>query len=155
MTKQQRSRPSATPAVNPAAAAVDLFSDFGREQMAMAMDATSVMFRGFEAMRRIQQDAAGQASARHEAAARELREMPAGANLMAIPLAVLQADLASMSSYWQALAAAASETQSEMMTCTCQLSGAQSILESAAAWEALGVVPGSTNFFPLVAGEPL
>ena len=71
MSSKQRSAPRAI-AANAAGGVpgFDFLADFGREQLAMMMDASSAMFRGFEAMRGIQQEAAQQTSVRHETAAR-------------------------------------------------------------------------------------
>ena len=52
-----RGAPAAAPA-RPGASGFDFLADFGREQLAMMMDASCAMFRGFEAMRAVQQQAA-------------------------------------------------------------------------------------------------
>jgi hypothetical protein len=126
----------------------DFLADFGREQLALVMDASCAMFRGFEAMRTIQQQAAHQASARHEAAAHKLRAPCAPADLMAIPFGLLQDDLQNATRYWQELAATALETQTEMMGCTSHLFNADTALEAASAVEALDAIPGVSQLFP-------
>lgn len=152
-TRQQRARQPVTPAPEPGAGSFALVTDFGREQMAMAMDASCVMFRGFEAMRGIQQEAARQAYARHEAAARELRTPSVPADVMGLAFGVLQADLISANGYWQSLAAAALETQSRMMNCSWQQFDAQAALEGVSTTDALGFMPGLGNLFPMLAGK--
>lgn len=126
----------------------DFLADFGREQLALVMDASCAMFRGFEAMRTIQQQAAHQASARHEAAAHKLRAPCAPADLMAIPFGLLQDDLQNATRYWQELAATALETQTEMMGCTSHLFNADTALEAASAVEAFDAIPGISQLFP-------
>lgn len=126
----------------------DFLADFGREQLALVMDASCAMFRGFEAMRTIQQQAAHQASARHEAAAHKLREPCAPGDLMAIPFALLQDDLQNATRYWQELGAAALETQTEMMGCTSHVLNTDAALEAASAVEALDAIPGVSQLFP-------
>lgn len=132
MNTRQRVRPAAAAPAHPGATALDLLADYGREQAAMCIDASGAMLRGFEAMRTIQQQAAQQSAARHEAAARKLRDTSAPADLMAIPFELLQGDLQSANRYWQDLAAAALETQTEIMGCACHLVDAQDALEAVA-----------------------
>ena len=148
--RRTHARRPAAPATDTTAGGVALVADFAREQAAMAMDASCAMFRGFEAMRGIQQEAAKQAFARHQAAARELRANSAPADVMGITFGVLQADLISANGYWQSLAAAALETQSRMMSSTWQQFDAQAALEGASAADTLGGMPSFANFFPML-----
>lgn len=126
----------------------DFLADFGREQLAMMMDASAAMFRGFETMRGIQQQAAQQASARHESAANRMRGICAPNDLMTIPFGLLQEDLQSATHYWQELAAAALETQTEIMGCAGHLMNTDAALETASAVEALEAIPGVTQLYP-------
>ena len=126
----------------------DFLADFGREQLAVMMDASAAMFRGFEAMRLIQQQAAQQASARHQSAASQMRENGAPADVMSIPFSLLQEDLQSATRYWQELAAAALETQTEMMCCAGHLVNTDAALETASAVEAFNAIPGVSQLFP-------
>jgi hypothetical protein len=126
----------------------DFLADFGREQLAVMMDASAAMFRGFETMRTIQQQAAQQASARHETAANQMRGNCAPNDLMTVPFGLLQEDLQGATRYWQELAAAALETQTEIMGRASHLMNADAVLESASAIEALEAVPGVSQLFP-------
>lgn len=126
----------------------DFVADFGREQLAMMMDASAAMFRGFEAMRAIQQQAAQQASARHETAADRMRATGAPNDLMTIPFGLLQEDLQSATRYWQEIAAAALETQTEIMECAGHLVNTDAVLETASAVQALDALPGVVQLFP-------
>ena len=94
-----------------------MFADLGRKQLAMATESASAMFRGSEAMRKIQQAAAHQASARHQAAEQKLHGDCTPADLMAIQSALLRDDMQEAAQYWQQLTAAALQTQFEMMGC--------------------------------------
>ena len=114
----------------------------------MMMDASSAMFRGFEAMRGIQQEAAQQTSARHKTAANRLREATTPADLMTIPFGLLQDDLQSAARYWQDLAAAALETQTEIMGYTGHLINTDAALETVSAVEALDAIPGVSQLLP-------
>lgn len=149
MSSKQRSAQRAV-AVNAAGGVpgFDFLADFGREQLAVMMDASSAMFRGFEAMRDIQQEAAQQASARHETAAKQLRKAAAPAELMTIPFGLLQDDLQSATRYWQDIAAAALETQTEIMGYTGHLIDTDAALETVSAVEALDAIPGVSQLFP-------
>jgi hypothetical protein len=154
-TGRGRRATAAPPAVG--ATAFDAFGDCGREQMAVAVDASCAMFRGLEAVRAIQQRTAQQAAARHEAAARRLRETAATGDLMSVPLGLLQEDLQSATRYWQELAAAAFETQTEVMGCTLHLFDADAALQSVSAVEALEAIPGMRSVFPAalaLCGQP-
>ena len=147
-TKPIRGRRSIAPATGRGSTGSDLLADFGREQLAVAMEASCAMFRGVEAMRTIQQQASQQTAARHETAARRLREARDPAELITIPAALLQQDLQGATRYWQELAAAAFETQTEMMGSAWQLFDADTALRTVSAVEALEAIPGVTSLFP-------
>ena len=72
----------------------------------------------------------------------------APADLMTIPFGLLQDDLQSATRYWQELAAAALETQTEMMGCAGHLLNTDTALETASAVEALDAIPGVSQLFP-------
>jgi hypothetical protein len=145
MSATQRAAQRASAAPSPAG--FDFLADFGREQLAVMMEASSAMFRGFEAMRTIQRETARESSARHQAAARQLRETCAPADLMTIPFGLLQDDLQCAARYWQEIAGAALEAQTEVMGCAAHLFNADAALESASAVDALDAVPGVTQLF--------
>ena len=90
-------------------------ADLGRQQFAMCAEMTSAMYRGSEALRKIQQKTAHQASARHEAAAQQLRASGQPNDLLALQSELLRADLQSAGQYWQQFAEVALQTQREMM----------------------------------------
>jgi hypothetical protein len=123
---------------------LDLMADFSREQFAAAIDASGALFRGVEAMRAIQQQAAQAASARHRSAARDVRATSGAADLFAIPVSLLQGDLAAATRYWQELAAVALEIQTEIIGSACaHVFDAQTALETASAVDALETVAGA------------
>jgi hypothetical protein len=153
MKSRQRSaaRPAAV-APRGNVAGFDFLADLGREQLAVVMDASSALFRGFEAIRAIQQQAAQEASSRHQAAAGQLREAATPAGLMAIPFGLMQADLQCAVHYWQELTAAALETQTEVMESARHLVNTDSLLESASAVEAFDALPGVSQWFGQLPG---
>ncbi len=98
-------------------APMNLMVDLGRQQLALATESACALFRGSEAMRKIQHQAAHQACAHHEAAAQRLRETCEPADLLAVPSDLLRLNLQEAAEYWQALMANALKTQFEMMGC--------------------------------------
>lgn len=126
----------------------DFLADFGREQVAMMMDASAALCRGFEAMRAIQQKAAQEASSRRDSAAARLRENCTANDLITVPFGIWQEELQSAARYWQDLAAAALETQTEIMDCAGHLVSTDAVLETVSAAEALDAIPGVRQLFP-------
>lgn len=154
MNTPARTRRRAPAAPSPSrTGAADLPADLGREQMALACEASSALWRGFETMRVVQQRAVHECSQRHQAAARQLGRTANASDLMVIPLTLLQQDLQGASRCWQDLAAAALETQTEMVECAlAHAVQADQAIEAVAALEHLEAVPGVTA--PLVPPAP-
>lgn len=98
----------------------NFLADLGRQQLAAA-DAACAMFRGSEAMRAIQRQAAHEASLRHQAAAQKLHGSCAPADLLAIQSDLLRFDLQGATQYWQQITTAALQSQIEMMASASQL----------------------------------
>ncbi|HWI81114.1 phasin family protein [Ramlibacter sp.] len=133
--------------------AADLPADLGREQVALALEASSALWRGFETMRAVQQRAVHESSQRHQAAARQLGRTANASELMIIPFTLLQQDLQGASRCWQDLAAAALETQTEMIECAlAHAVEADQAIEAVAAVAHLQAVPGVTA--PLAPDAP-
>ena len=147
MTATARRRAAAREAAPAPFAPLDFLTDLSRQQMAVAADASCAMLRGVEAMRRIQQEAAQAASARHEAVAGRLRGACTPADMLALQSTLLQADWQSASRYWQDIAGAALETQVEMMCCAGRLFDSETAIEAASAVEAMDTLPGVGSLF--------
>jgi hypothetical protein len=125
-----------------------MFSDFGRQQRAVATESAGVLFRGFEAIRKIQEQAAHQAGARHEAAAEKLKAGCSPNDVLAIQSDLLRFDVDAATRYWQELGAAAMEMQTEMLGCATHMADAESLLEAASAVDHLDfAMPGLQNMF--------
>ena len=139
--RTSRAAPAREPAVS------DFLTDLSRQQLSVATDASCAMLRGFEAMRKIQQQAAHNASARHKAAAHRLHGTCQPADLMAIQAGLLRDDFESATQYWQQLAATVLEMQTEMMGCTSHLLDSETALETVSALEAFDMFPGATRWF--------
>ncbi|MDP3857322.1 MAG: phasin family protein [Stagnimonas sp.] len=148
MTATARKRPAAREAAPATFAPLGILADLGRQQMCVAAEASSAMLRGFETMRRIQQEAAHAASERHEAVAAKLHGSSTPADLMAMQAGLLQADWQSASRYWQDLAGTALEMQVEMMGCASHLMDSEAALESVSAVEAFDAWPGMKALLP-------
>jgi hypothetical protein len=95
--------------------------EFGRQQMAVAAEGASTMARGFEAMRRVQEQITQHAAERHAEAAEKLRGRSAPSDLIAAQSQLLRDDLEDATRYWQQLAAAAFEMNSQLLGCATHL----------------------------------
>jgi hypothetical protein len=94
-----------------------MLADAGRQQMALAASTAAILFRGSEEIRYIQQQAAQQATERHETLAQKLRGNCTPAELLAMQADLLNFDLQGSAKYWQAIAAAMLKTEVELMAC--------------------------------------
>ncbi|OOG36695.1 phasin family protein [Polaromonas sp. A23] len=118
----KKSRAAASPTTGGNGAATPNFlAELGRQQLAAATDAACAMFRGSEALRTIQQQAAHEASLRHQVAAQKLHGNCAPGDLLAIQSSLLRFDLQGAIQYWQQITTAALQSQIEMMASTSHL----------------------------------
>ena len=128
--------------------------DLGRQQAVVATESACAIFRGFEAMRKIQEEAAHQAAQRHAEAAEKLRGNCQPADLMAVQSELLRFDLDAADRYWQQLAAAALEMQTEIMGSAFHLIDSEAVLEGSSALDAMQFrIPGLDAF--VAAGEAM
>ena len=124
----------------------NFFTDLSRQQLVLATESACALFRGSQAVRKIQQQAAHQALLQYESTAEKLRASGEPAQLLAIESALLRINLQEASQYWQQLAATALQTQVEMLGCASHLldagpqSGLKPVLEN---WQAALVAPAS------------
>lgn len=95
--------------------AMNLFTDLPRRQMALMSQSASALYRGTEALRKIQQQAAQRASERQEAAAERLREPCDMNEVVAIQTDLLRFNLEAAADYWQQLAKTLFKVQAEMV----------------------------------------
>jgi Phasin protein len=99
------------------AAPLNLLTDLSRQQLALATESACALFRGSEAMRQIQQQAAHQALERHQDAMQKLSGPCEPADLLAVQSDLMKFDVDGATQYWQQLASAALKTQGELMAC--------------------------------------
>lgn len=134
----------------PGADAMAAAADFGRQQAVVATESACAVFRGFEAIRKIQEDAAHQASERHSQAASRLRGNCSPADVLAIQSDLLRFDVEAATHYWQGIAAAALEMQAQIMDCATHLMDTEALLAAPSAVEAVETrAPGLEAFFTL------
>lgn len=126
---------AAAPAIDPVAAAGEL----PRSQMLVGTQALCAVFRGFEAMRKVQEHAAHRALAQHASALERLKGRCEPAELIHIQTDLLRFDLESASQYWQQLWAATVKMHGELSDCGARLMDADGIGRATQAWQALPV----------------
>lgn len=112
MSTRKPSAPAgpSTPGADPA-----MWNDLPRQQLAATAHACCAVFRGFEAIRRVQQKTAHQALAHHQVIAEKLREPCNPMDLVAMQAEMMRFDLQGATAYWQQLASAMLEMQRELM----------------------------------------
>ncbi len=107
----------------------------GSQQAAAATQCATAMFRGFEAMRKVQEDAAHAAAQRHADVTDRIKAGAAPAELVALQGELVRFDLEAATRYWQALGEAALEMQTQMLGCCSQLMDSDVLLEAASAFD--------------------
>lgn len=122
-------------------------TDYGRQQLAVVTESAGAMARGFEAIRRVQEQAGHRALARHSSALAKLTHARDPAQLMALQSELLTIDTQNAARYWQELGAAAMEMQSEMLGCCNHLVDSDSMLQATAAMDEIPVWVDFANWF--------
>jgi hypothetical protein len=89
--------------------------DLGRQQMMAGLQGACALFRGFEAIRRIQQEAARHALERHEAVLDSLGDGEAEADPTTLQARLLAEDLQEAYAYWQQLFSVGWAIQRELL----------------------------------------
>lgn len=123
--RSPRSSTAGDVATDPSSAA-NMLADLPRRQLAMLSQSASVLYRGSEVVRQLQQQAAQRASEHHQEAAEKLRDSRDLNEMMAIQAELLRFNLQESAQYWQQLATAMLKVQAEM------ISGAGQVLDSGA-----------------------
>jgi hypothetical protein len=131
----------------------NFLADLSRQQLSLATESASALFRSSEAIRKVQQQTAHQAAQHYAAAAQRLREASQPADLLAVQSDLLRFDLQESSQYWQQFITAALQAQTEMMRTASHMfdnetgGGVKSALEAMQA----AIPPIANSFF---AGRP-
>ena len=95
--------------------AFNALSDVTRQQLSLMTQAACAVLGSTEAIGKIQQQAAHQASLRHEAAAESLRGEVEPLDVLAIQSDLLRQDVQEAAQYWAQLASTAMKSQLDMM----------------------------------------
>ncbi|HSV35125.1 MAG TPA: phasin family protein [Ramlibacter sp.] len=142
------------PSANNTPSPWSLAGDFGRQQWAVLGESSGAMMRGFEAMRKIQEQAGQQAMANNAAALQRLSHAKDPASLLAAQSELLSLAAQSTARYWQDLGAAAMEMQTEVMGSCTHLVDSESLLHATAAMGHLPVaMRGFNGFLESMAGR--
>lgn len=129
----------------------NMLGDFGSQQLILATEIACAVFRGSEAMRKIQQQAAHDASMQQETVAQKLRNQSGPSDLLAIQADLMRFSLEGVTQYWQQLAAALVKMHGEMADCTSQVlqtAPERSLKPAIEAWQSvlLNSLNGSANY---------
>lgn len=144
--------PRTAPAVATPEPVWNAASELPRQQLSAATESACAMFRGFEAMRRIQEQAAHDALEHYARATAQIREANDPNRLMEIQAELLRFDLDGSARYWQQLGAAAVDMQREMLGCCAHLIDNDALQRMSATVDGLAGL--ATNLNPFLAGAP-
>jgi hypothetical protein len=143
---KSRTTPAASKTARKAAASETV--DAARQQAVVASEAAETLRRGFEAMRKIQEQAMRDTLERHALAARKLRAGSTPADLIGVQGELLRADMEAVVRYMQDLSAASLEMEAELLGCTTHLVDTDSVLEGFAMLKSLPLAaPVIETFF--------
>lgn len=133
VARSTRTAKPAPPQPTPASTPLDWTTDWTRQQLLVATEGARAVFRGMQAMRGIQEQAAREATQRHAAAAERLRQAATPAELFALQGELMRSNLENATRYWQDLAGAAMEMNTELAGCTAKLVDTEDVLAATSA----------------------
>ncbi|MDQ3060620.1 MAG: phasin family protein [Pseudomonadota bacterium] len=149
MSSKHSGRSSARQASGHDLGFLSVLTEIGRQQLAVASESTSAMYRGSEALRKVQQETAHEASVRHAKAAEKLFSPCQPADMVALQTELMRSNMQSATHYWQELATVALQTHREMMLSMSHLISSDSGSGMKSAMDAFQAVipPMATSFF--------
>lgn len=159
MNSTSSSRSPASHASGTDLASWKALTELSRQQLGVVSEGSSAIYRGSEALRKIQQEAAHEASVRHAQAAKKLLSPCEPADVLALQTELMRSNMQSATHYWEQFMVVALQTQRDMMLSVGHLfegesgSGMNSALK---AFQAT-IPPMATSFFvhnPSDASEP-
>ena len=129
---------TATNPSSPAAQAAPwaFIADLGRQQLVAGMQGACALFRGFEAIRQVQQQAAHASARQYSTALQKLQNPCTPEQMLEIQTELLRFDVEGATQYWQALTGAAMEMQAQIANCAVQCADSSQVLELASALDA-------------------
>jgi hypothetical protein len=110
----------------------DWLADWNLQQMALANQGVHTVYRGFEAIRRIQEETARAAAERHAAVVEKLRRPGQPLDLALIQGELLRDDFSSVAKYWQDLTGVALEMNGELLDGATRLVDTEDLFAAAA-----------------------
>jgi hypothetical protein len=133
MAGRTRASPSPEGQTSTSSTALDWTTDWARQQFAVANEGAGVVFRSLQAMRSLQEQAAREATERHVALAEKLRTAATPAEVLELQGELLRASLESATRYWQQVAAATLEMNTELAGCAAHLVDTEDVFGAASA----------------------
>ena len=124
-------------------------TELSRQQLAIATESASALYRGSEALRKVQQETAHEASLHHAQAAQKLFSPCQPSDMLAVQTELMRTNMESATHYWQQLMQVALQTHRDMILSMSHMvdsesgSGMKSALEAFQA----AVPPMATSFF--------
>jgi hypothetical protein len=115
MTSRNSRSTSADDAQAAAWMPMNVLTDLPRRQLELMARCATAVFRGSEAMQKVQQQAAHRASLHHEEAAQKLHGPSDLGEVWAVQLDLLRFNMQEAAQYWQQLASTALKVQVEMV----------------------------------------
>jgi hypothetical protein len=106
--------------------------DLPRQQSAAATHAACAMFSGFEAMRKVQEQAAHEALKHYTDAAQRLRKQCTPIDVLSVQMDLARFDAEAAAAYWQQLATTALQIQAHVAACGAELVDSEKVLEACA-----------------------
>jgi len=114
-TKSPRQASAASDGATQMLAPLNMLSELTRQQLSMMTQAASAVLGSSEVLGKIQQQAAHQASLRHQAAAEMLRGEVEPLEVLTLQSDLLRQDMQETAQYWAQLASATMKSQLDMM----------------------------------------
>lgn len=132
MTSKTRSSTSSTSTDtgNAMLAPMNYLADLPRKQLALMTQSASALFRGSEAMRKIQQQAAHRAAAHQDEMRERLRTPCDLSELLSIQGELMRLNLQEAAQYWQQLTDAALKVQADVVSRVAEDAQAEPTLDS-------------------------
>jgi hypothetical protein len=121
MTVKSPPRRASAPAASASPLAWNWAAELALQQFAAGTEGGALLYRGCEAMRRIQEQAVQQALHRHAAATRDLGAAPRPADALALQSELLRGDMEDAARCWQQLVGQAMEVGNELAACATRL----------------------------------
>jgi len=110
----------------------DWLNEWNRQQMVVANEGAYTVYRGFEAMRRIQEETARAVTKRHAAIAEKLRKPSGPLDVALLQGELLRDDLSSAAKYWQDLTGVALEMNTQLLNCAAHLVDTEDVFAATA-----------------------